>query len=196
MANTKSWKGLKVAGPLLGCHLYECGATYATSFFIGDPVLLTGTSNQVTTAVAGSTNPILGSVLGIYDANKIPGWQLSTGERANYKPGSSLGKAYILVADHPRQIFIAQGDGDTSYLDLDDQGGNVALVALSTGGEISGISQWSLNDSDTANTVMTEQIRLIRPVDRPDNTVAIAYCDWYCFINYHQLNAGIVGAGV
>jgi hypothetical protein len=196
MANVDSPKGLKVAGPLLGCHLYECSATYATSFFIGDPVVLTGTSNQITTATAGSTNILLGAVIGIYDSNKLPGWQASTGERLNYKPGSSLGKAYILVADHPQQVFIAQGDGDTSYLDANDQGGNISLVAASTGGEISGISQWELDDSNTGGAGTTEQIRLIRPVDRPDNLVGIANCDWYCMINYHQRNAGAVGAGI
>jgi hypothetical protein len=196
MANANSPRGLEVAGPLLGCHWYEVAAAYATSLFIGDPVILTGTSNQVTSAAAGSTNPILGAVIGVADSNKVPGWQASTGERLNYKPGSSLGKAYVLVADHPMQVFIAQGDGQSSFLDLDDQGGNVPLIASSTGNTMSGQSAWTLDDSCTANASAAEQIRLIRPVDRVDNTVAIAYCDWYCMINNHQRNAGIVGVGV
>jgi hypothetical protein len=194
MANINKKGGLRVAGPLLDCHWYSVAAAYATALFLGDPVVLTGTSNQVTSAAAGSTNPILGAIVGVYDANKVPGIQTSTGERVPYKPASTA--AFVLVADDPRQVFIIQGDGDTSYLDANDQGGNVPLVASTAGDTISGLSNWQLDDSATGGNEAAEQIRLIRPVDRPDNTVGIANCDWYCFINNHQRNAGIVGVGV
>jgi hypothetical protein len=161
--------------------------------YIGDPVVQTGTGNLVEVATAGTGNKVAGAIIGVYDSNKVPGIQASTGERLNYKPASTA--AYVLVADHPMQLFIAQGDGDTSYLDSDDCGGNVNLIA-GTGNTLSGISGWEINDSDTGGNTAGDQLRLIRPVDRPDNTVAIANCDWYCFINNHQKNAGIVGAGV
>lgn len=194
MANKDNPKGLQVAGPLLGCHWYEVAAAATVPLFIGDPVILTGTSNQVTTATAGSGNPLLGAIVGIYDTNKVPGIQVSTGERVNYKPTATA--CYVLVADDPRQVFIAQGDGDSSYLDKDDCGGNIPLVSSSAGNTMSGISAWELDDSATGSTSVGDQIRLIRPVERPDNTVGIANCDWYCFINNHQRNAGIVGVGV
>lgn len=194
MANTQSPRGLRVAGPLLEAHWYSVAASYATALFLGDPVVLTGTSNQVTVAAAGSGNTIAGAIIGVYDTNKVPGIQASTGERLNYKPASTA--AYVLVADHPRQLFIAQGDGDTSFLDLDDCNGNIPMVASTAGNTISGQSVWTLDDSATAGTSSADQIRLVRPVDRPDNTVAIAYCDWYCFINNHQRLQGVVGAGI
>ncbi len=195
MANVQSPRGLRVAGPLLGCHWYEVSSAATVPLFIGDPVVLTGTSNLVTTATAGSTNILLGAIIGIYDTNKVPGIQASTGERLNYKPTAT--SCYVVVADHPQQVFIAQGSGTGgSYLDKNDCGGNISLTGSSAGSTISGQSAWTLTDSDTGGTGTTEQIRLIRPVDRPDNTVGIAYCDWYCMINYHQRNAGAVGAGV
>lgn len=194
MANVKSPRGLRVAGPLLSARWYEVAVGYATALFIGDPVIMTGTSNQVTSATAGSGNPIAGAIIGVYDANKVPGIQVSTGERVNYKPASTA--AYVLVADHPQQMFICQGDGDSSYLDKDDCGGNIPLVGSTAGNTMSGQSAWALDDSATAGTSVGDQIRLVRPVDRVDNTVGIAYCDWYCFINNHQRNAGIVGVGV
>lgn len=194
MANVQSPRGLRVAGPLLGVHWYSVAAAATVPLFIGDPVTLTGTSNQVTTASAGSGNALLGAIVGIYDTNKVPGIQISTGERVNYKPTATA--CYVLVADDPKQIFIAQGDGAVSYLDMDDCGGNIPLVASSAGNTLSGQSAWTLDDSATASTSVADQIRLVRPVERPDNTVGIAYCDWYCFINNHQRNAGVVGAGI
>ena len=194
MANQQSPRGLRVAGPLLGSHYYPVAASYATALFIGDPVILTGTSNNVTSAAAGSGNPLLGAVIGVYDSNKVPGTLNTSGDRVNYKVGSVA--AFVLVADHPQQMFIAQGDGDTSFLDADDCGGNIPLVASTAGSTLSGQSAWTLDDSATGSTSVGDQIRLIRPVENPNNTVAIAYCDWYCFINNHQRNAGIVGAGV
>lgn len=194
MANTSKNIGLKVAGPLLGCTLYSVSSAYATALYLGDPVVASGTSNQVTVATAGSTNKILGAIIGVYDSNKIPGIATSTGERVPYRPASTA--AYVLVADHPMQLFIAQGDGDTSYLDANDAGGNVPLVASTAGSTVTGGSAWKLDDSATAGSEAAEQIRLVRPVDRADNEPYVASAEWYCFINNHQKLQGIVGAGV
>ena len=192
MANVKSPRGLRIGGPLLGCHWYQVAASYATALFIGDPVVMSGTSNQVTSATAGSTNYILGAIIGVYDSNKVPGIQASTGERLNYKPPST--GAWVLVADDPKQVFICQNGAGTG-LDADAPGGNVPLAADSTGNTISGQSAWTILGTAVAAGSAAEQIRLIRPVDRVDNAVG-SYCDWYCMINNHERNAGIVGVGV
>lgn len=194
MANVQAARGLRVAGPLLGAHWYSVAASYATALFLGDPVVLTGTSNNVTSATAGSGNAIAGAIIGVYDTNKCPGIQATTGERLPYKPASTA--AYVLVADHPLQMFICQGDGDTSFLSLNECNGNIPMVGSTAGNTLSGMSAWTLDDSATAGTSSADQIRLIRPVERADNTVAIAYCDWYCFINNHQRLQGVVGAGI
>ena len=194
MANVDCPKGLQVAGPLLRATWYAVAASQASPIFIGDPVLATGTSNQVIVATAASASLITGAVIGVYDGTKLPGVVNSSGVRLAYAPSVQSSAFYVLVADHPDQLFIAQGDGDTTYLDMDDCGGTLDLVASSAGNTTSGWSAWELDDSDTGS-VGVEQIRLVRPVDRPDNTVGIAYCDWYCKINTHQLSSGSVGAG-
>jgi hypothetical protein len=163
MANVASPRGLRLGGPLLGCHLYAVSAGYATALFLGDAVYLTTGNNQVTSATTGSTNPVLGAVIGVYDSNKVPGIQASTGERLNYKPASTA--AYVLVADHPQQVFIIQ---------------SAHVLAAGT----------------TPTAAPTEQIRLIRPVDRVDNDATVTNNDWYVQINYHQRNAGAVGLAV
>jgi len=90
---------------------------------------------------------------------------------------------------------VIQGDGDTSYLDENDCNGNVPLVSA-VGSTVTYRSGWELDDSAAGAATAAEQIRLIRPQDRPDNTIAIANCDWICKINNHQGLQGIVGAGV
>ncbi len=191
MANVASPRGLRVGNELLGCHIYAVAATYGTAMFIGDPVVQTGSGNQVVVATAASTNAMCGAIVGIFDTNKVPGIQASTGERLNYKPAST--GAYVLVADHPRQTFIAQTDTGT-YTSA-DCGGNCSM-ASAAGSTISGQSGWVIAAGTASSTGTTEQLRLIRQVDRIDNADGLANSDWYVFINYHQRNAGVVGAGL
>lgn len=191
MANVASARGLRVANEMLGCHLYAVAATYGTAMFIGDPVVQTGSGNQVVVATVGSTNAMCGAIVGVFDTNKIPGITLSTGERANYKPAST--GAFVLVADHPRQVFIAQTDSGTYT--IADCGANCSM-ASAAGSTVSGQSGWVIAAGTASSAGVSEQLRLIREVDRIDNTTGLANTDWYVFINDHQRNAGIVGAGV
>jgi len=186
MANIDRPKGLEPAGPCLRVTEYKLAAAYAQDLFIGDPVIAIATGRDVEIATAGTGNPILGAIVGIYDSNKValPYWD-----------SGHVGEGYVMVSDHPDQIYSCQGDGDTSYLDENDCNGNVNLVS-GTGSTVSWRSGWELNDSDTGGNTPGDQIRLIRPVDRPDNTVAIANCDWLVRINNGQSAAGIVGVGV
>ena len=186
MANTDFPRGLQPIGPILSAREYKLSAAYAQDLFIGDPVVAIATGRDVNIATPGSTNAILGSILAIYDANKVP---------LNYWDSGHTGEGYVVVADHPDQLFVCQGDGDTSYLDENDCNGNVPLVSAA-GSTVNYRSQWELDDSAAAGAEAAEQIRLIRPVDRPDNTVGSANCDWICKINNHQGLQGIVGAGI
>lgn len=186
MANIDRPRGLEPAGPILRKGEYKLPAGYAQDLFIGDPVVAIATGRDVNIATAGAGNAILGSILEIFDANKVP--------LAYWDSGHS-GEGYVIVADHPEQLYVAQGDGAVSYLDEDDCNGNIPLVS-GTGSTVSYRSGWELDDSATAGSTANDQIRLIRPVDRPDNTIGIANCDWLCRINNHQAAPGIVGAGI
>lgn len=190
MANVAAPRGLRVGGELLGCHLYAVATTYATALFLGDPVVATGSGNQVIIATGGSANGVLGAVIGVFDGNKIPGTLDSNGVRVNYRVASTA--SYVLVADHPRQTFIIQTDtGVATVADC----GNGCSMASAAGATISGQSGWVMT-AGTISTGVSEQLRLIREVDRIDNTTGLANTDWYVVINYHQRNAGIVGYAV
>lgn len=186
MANVDFPRGMQVYGNLLRATEYTLASAYSEDVFIGTPVVATGTGRNVGLATMGTGNPILGAVIAIYDSNKVP---------LNYWPDDNPGVGYVLVADHPDQLFISQGDGDTSYLDINDCNGNVNLVG-SSGSTVYYRSGVEINDSDTGGSTADDQIRLIRPDQRPDNTVGIANCDWIYRINYPQAAFGTVGAGV
>jgi len=186
MANTNFPRGLQPYGNLLQVTEYTLSSAYAQDLFIGDPVAVNGTSRDVVIATSGTGNAITGAIVGIYDLNKVP---------LQYWDSGHVGIGYVLVADDPRQVFIAQGDGDTSYLDANDANGNVNLIT-GAGSTVNYLSGWEINDSDTGGATAGDQIRLIRPDQRVDNTVGIANADWLFRINNHTANAGIVGIGV
>jgi len=186
MANVNFPRGLQPYGNLLQVTEYKLSSGYAQNLFIGDPVIVNGTDRNVVIATGGTGNPITGAIVGIYDANKVP---------LQYWDSGHSGVGYVMVADDPRQVFVSQGDGDTSYLDINDCNGNINLIA-GAGSTVNYLSGWNLNDSDTGGATAGDQIRLIRPVQQVDNTVGIAYGDWLCRINNHTANAGIVGVGV
>jgi len=186
MANVDRPRGLEPIGPLLSAREYKCVSAYAQDLFIGDPVVAIATGRDIEIATPGSTNYILGSIVSIMDENKVP---------LAYWDSGHVGEGYITVADHPDQLFVCQGDGDTSYLGEDDCNGNIPLLSA-TGSTVSWRSGWELDDSATADGEAAQNIRLIRPQDRPDNSIGIANCDWICKINMHQALQGIVGAGV
>jgi hypothetical protein len=187
MANVNFPRGLQPHEEVLHKVEMKIPAAYNQDLFIWDPVISIATGRDINIATAGTGNPILGSILAIYDSNKDP---------LQYWDAAHVGEGYVIVADHPMQKYIIQGDGDTSFLDEDDSSGNVNLVAGSGGSTVYYRSSWQLNDSDTGGNTAGDQIRLIRVVDRVDNTIGIANADWICQINNHQQTAGIVGVGV
>jgi hypothetical protein len=186
MANIDHPRGLQPHRNLLRATEYKIPAAYAQDLFIYDPVIAIGTGRDINIATAGTGNPITGSILAIYDLNKVP---------LNYWDSGHVGEGYVIVADHPDQLFVAQGDGDTSFLDEDDSHGNINLVS-GTGSTVNFLSGWELDDSATGGAVAADQVRLIRYVQGVDNTVGIANADWICQINNHTQSVGIVGVGV
>ena len=186
MANLNFPRGLQPYGNLLQVTEYTLSSAYAQDLFIWDPVVVNGTSRDVVIATAGTGNALTGCIVGIYDLNKVP---------LQYWDSGHVGIGYVLVADDPRQIFIAQGDGDTTIMTIADANGNVNLIG-GTGSTVNYRSGWQIDDSDTGGGTAGDQIRLIRPVQRVDNTVGLAYCDWLFQINNHTQSVGIVGVGV
>jgi len=186
MANINFPRGLEPYGNLLCVTEYTLSSAYAQDLFIGDPVELDATGRNVVICTAGTGNPITGSITAIYDSNKVP---------LNYWDSGHAGIGYVQVADDPKQLYVAQGDGDTTILTVIDSNGNVNLIG-GTGSTVNYRSGWQIDDSDTGGGTAGDQIRLIRPVERVDNEVGLAYCDWLFQINNHTQSVGIVGVGV
>ncbi len=151
-ANGSSWAG--------ECRPYFVPATDATALYIGDPVILAGSSDSkgvptATRATAGATNRITGTVVGFVPSSTI----VANGFRA------ASTAEYILVADGEELLYEVQEDAVGGALPLTAVGLTADLIAGSPSGRRSG---WQL-DSSTAGTGATLQVRIVEFVQREDN---------------------------
>jgi len=184
MANIDNTLGfMPVTSPngTVEARLYYADADGSTALYIGDPVVQEA-DGGVVIATAGAGHYISGIVIGTYDTTLAP---------TQYRPASTAG--YILVADNPRQLFVAQEDGVGSDLALTSRGSGVDFVA-GTGSTINGRSDAQL-DSSSLTTATNAQFRIVDIHDIQGNTVG-DYCKWIVRINYHLANAGAIGTAV
>jgi hypothetical protein len=98
-------------------------------------------------------------------------------------------QSYVLVADDPDLLFEVQEDSVGGNLVMGAGGRNADLVS-GTGNAATGYSGWML-DSSTINTTNTLQMRIMRPVERPDNDLATSptatNAKWLVSINLHSV---------
>jgi len=139
----------------------------------------------------GADGEILGAVLAIFDHDMNP---------LLYLPATTVGDGVIagivLVADSPAQIYVAQEDGVTSSLVLNDVGLNVDAVGT-TVNTSTGLSAQML-DSNTNAATATFAFKLMRP--HPDDTVnstntAGRYSRWIVKLNSAHLGEGATNTG-
>ena len=188
MANVNFPRGLQPHRNLMRATEYKIPAAYAQDLFVYDPVITIATGRDINIATAGTGNPVTGSILAIYDLDKVP---------LAYWDSGHVGEGYVIVADHPEQLFVCQGDGVATFLDEDDANANVNFAAGATGSLVNYLSGWEIDESDAGDAgVAGDQLRLIRSVQGVDNTVGIANADWIVQINNHTQSVGIVGVGV
>lgn len=170
-------------------NVYYVNSSYATSLFIGDPVISNHSDNDANgipavrlATAGGASTPVLGVVVGIVNAGNPP--ITVTRDLPIYRPASTA--QYILVADDPTLLFMVQDDGTGS-----SQSGwssqNASLVS-GTGSTVTGYSGWQLGGS-TVNTTSTLQVRILRPLDQTDNVVGTggANAKWLVKFNFHQM---------
>lgn len=188
MANVDSAFGLRPVRYLGGapyngaCNTYIALASYATDLFIGDPVVVTGTSvagtsggsyQVINLATAGATNQITGVIVGF---GPTPGI-VSTG----YGAASTLREVY--VADDPALLFEIQEDSTGGDVALASAGLNANLAA-GTGSTYTKKSAWEL-DSSSAGADATYQVTIRNAIDRIDNTAASTNAKYLVTINLH-----------
>jgi hypothetical protein len=153
---------------------YYVPLTYDTALFIGDPVILTGTSNtsmvnktykagslpEVKKATAGDGNPIAGVITGI----DVPQNGNTPFQRA-YRLAST--EAVVWVCDDPYVIFEIQTDS-ANPIAATDIGSNANVVYTHSGDTVSGASGVELNTASMTTTA-TYQLKILGLVDREGN---------------------------
>lgn len=165
---------------------YYVPSTYATALFVGDPVVVTGTSN--TSEIEGFIPGSLAEVnrAAAAGGNYITGAIVSVGRNPDnlsktYSPAST--EAIVWVADDPDLLFEIQEDGDTTPLAATSVSANADLIYTHAGSTVTGRSGAEL-DSSTVNTTATLQLRILRILNRQDNAIG-EFGKWLVSINLH-----------
>jgi len=195
MANANSAFGLRPVRYLGGApyngavNTYIAPASYATNMFIGDPVVITGTSSvgttggayaQINVATAGATNQITGVIVGFEPNPSV----VSLG----YGLASTLRKVY--VCDDPTVLFEIQEDAAGNAVELSEVGLNANLVSGS-GSTYTKRSGWLL-DSSSAAADATFQLTIRGFTDRVDNEAVVDYAKLLVSINLQTNRYGAV----
>lgn len=178
---------------------YYIPSTYATALFIGDAVIKTGTSNtagvtlpsagefaigtlpEINAAAAGDGNRITGVIVGF---SPDP-----AGLDRKHNPASTERIAY--VCDDPDVIFEIQADGAVPAASV---GLNAVLIATHSGSTTTGLSGMELDTtSDVPAADASNQLLILRQVNRPDNEPNLIHNKIEVLINQHTENQGTVG---
>ena len=156
-----------------------------TAIFIGDPVILSGTSQtyngesyrDVNQAATGDV--IIGVVVGVEPV---------TADSLRHRAASTLRLLY--VATSPDLVFEIQEVSGGTALTADAAGFNADFV-VGTGNATTGMSGVELNNSGEATT-NTLDLKILSPVKRPGNAVG-EHCKWEVMINRHQYANQVAG---
>ena len=150
-------------------------ATDATATFIGDAVMLDGSSNGgypgVTQAITTS-----GLVYGVVTA-----FEASPDTSLDDQYRKALTLRYCQVASVIDTEFEAQADGADASLPAAASGLNADFV-VAAGSSAYGVSGMEINAATEATT-STLDLQLVRPVDRADNDVTLANANWIVRFN-------------
>lgn len=192
MANSDTPLGLipikhKNGEPYNGAvNAYYIPSTYATALFVGDPVVITGTSNtteyednapgtlpEINKATAAGGNYISGVIVAFNP--------LADDLTKTYNAAST--ERIALVADDPDLVFEIQEDSGGTALAATSVGLNADLVYTHSGSTTSGKSGAEL-DRSTANTTNTLQLKILRLINRVNNDIGDS-AKWEVMINLH-----------
>jgi len=194
--------GLQLWGECLRQTLYAVQTAPVIHVYHGDLVVHGGTSlvtrfgtmpiiiDAVVPDGTANTQKILGAVTAVFDEDMNPVKYIAATEA-----GDSTVAGYIMVADHPDQLFLMQEDGETNAITLSETGQNADIISVTicAGNTGTGISTQEIN-SDSAGATAALDVRLLYP--HPDDTAeddTNHYCRWVVVINvpfYDAFHAG------
>ena len=206
MANIDSPFGLrpvrhKHGAPYNGAATpYYIPSSYGTALFVGDPVVKTGTSNTAAVTVPGAGSLAIGTLPEINKATAGDGNRI-TGVIVGFSPlPSDLGKNYnaastervALVCDDPSVVFEIQADGAIPAASV---GLNAVLIYTHSGSTTSGLSGVELDTtSDVPAADASNQLVILRAVNREDNDTTSTWARVLVMINQHTESMGTVGS--
>lgn len=176
-------------------------ADYATSVFIGDPVIK---------VAAGSNDVVVKTVGGTYEIGTLPevnigavgdtseytgvvvGFEAVTRDSTTYGAASTVRVA--LVNTDPYQEYLVQADGAIGPLDV---GLNANLIATHSGNTTSGISGMELDTtSDAPAADASNPLLILRHHNSPDNETNLLHNEIVVRINLSTeaaTRAGLLG---
>jgi len=191
MANTDNAFGLKPVqhrngAPYNGAfRLYSTATGDGTAIYIGDPVILSGTSQTISGKIysdvdqAATGDVITGVVVGVMPV---------TQDSLRYRAAST--QRLLMVADDPSLLFEIQEVSGGTALTANDAGLNANFV-VGTGSTVTGLSGVELNNATEAAT-NTLDVHIVGPVQREDNAIG-EHCKWLVTINRHQFANQVAG---
>lgn len=184
MANADTPMGLRPVRHLGGApyngavNIYSTLASDGTAIFVGDPVVLSGTSQTIRGRVyldvdqAATGNVILGVVVGVV---------ADTRDSLVHRAAST--QRLLMICDDPDILFEAQEVSGGTALTANDAGLNVDFV-VAAGNANTGLSGVEINNGSEATT-NTLDLHLYGLVPRDDNEIG-EHAKWLVRINRHQ----------
>ena len=190
MANANSPYGLRPVGPGGGTFTgrlrqYSTATGDATAIYIGDPVILSGTSQTIDGEVyadvdqAATGDVMVGVVVAVLPV---------TADSLIYRAAST--QRILMVADDPNTMFEIQEVSGGTALAAADIGLNANFV-VAAGSTSTGLSGVELNNATEATT-NTLDLKIVGLARRPDNAVG-ANAKWVVRINRHQYANQVAG---
>lgn len=189
--------GYKSGAPYNGAaRPYSLKSDYAVALFIGDTVIKNGTSNLAAITVPGGGTFGIGTLPEVIfsqvgDASPITGVivgfsPLATNLESKHNPASTERVAY--VADDPDLIFEIQADGAVPAASI---GLNAVLIATHAGSTTTGLSGLELDTtSDVPAADASNQLLILRAVDREDNDTTLTWAKVLVCISNHTESVG------
>ena len=200
MATTDAPFGFIPYGPVLRVQRYAVNTAPTINLCPGDLVAAGGAVvstpkgylMDVDDAAVPDGDPgILGSIISCEDEDGYPLAYI-----APARVGNSTIAGYVMVADHPDQLYLAQEDGDTNAIDLAEgsQNANVLSASLCAPNTDTGRSTMQI-DSTSAGTSGDLNVKLIQPyIDDIPADDDNPYCRWVCTIVEHFYGTATAGA--
>ncbi len=188
--NGSPWNG--AANP------YYKNVALDAKFFLGDPIVIVGDSNDAEVSAVGA-GTFASGMLSEIEIATLSGGSLCSGVVVGIFPVTNASLTYstnkteaiVMVADDPNIIFEIRDDGNT-LLTADTIGLN-AIIETGTGDTSTGWSAMTMDTNGTPPAATANLMLTIMNMSRhPDNEL-LKNAVWDVRINQHTLNPAIAG---